>query len=180
MNVLSAAQIIPRIQSVDSLVQRFWGNQPSLWFPTKPQIVFFFRITIKVKQTKHVFLETVFYIKTGCSSILVINLVIGTSHGSLTPKGGLRKGNPLISGKSRLVKYYEPFGQINGSERLLDLWSFIWLNIQRLFCLEMGPLIPILKISKNDGELSRCWTVNSAGVERWTQQVLNGELSRCI
>ena len=28
-------------------------------------------------------------------------------------KVALWKGNPLISGKSRLVKYYEPFGQIH-------------------------------------------------------------------
>ena len=31
--------------------------------------------------------------------------IIATSH-DLTPNGGLVKGNPLISGKSRLVKYY--------------------------------------------------------------------------
>ena len=38
-------------------------------------------------------------------SSMISGQIIATSH-LLTPNGGLVRGNPLISGKSRLVKYY--------------------------------------------------------------------------
>ena len=37
--------------------------------------------------------------------VYLFGQIIATSH-DLTPNGGLSKGNPLISGKYRLVKYY--------------------------------------------------------------------------
>ena len=50
-----------------------------------------------------VFFEAKIYIETG--------QIIATSHDLGHQKVAFWKGIPLISGKSRLVKYYEPFGQ---------------------------------------------------------------------